>query len=130
MSIDVIGNFLTIIRNGIAVGKPYILSPHSNMRESLAGILKAEGFIKDVVVEGDGVNKNIKVLLRYVDGESAIHEIVRISTPGRRVYSGSKDVKPVIGGLGVAILSTNKGLMTNKQAKDLAVGGEIICTVW
>lgn len=130
MSRDVIGDFLTIIRNGIAVGKPYVVAPYSNLKEDLSNILKEEGFIKDIVIEGEGINKNIKVLLRYLDGESAIHKIVRVSRPSRRVYAGSQEVKPVIGGLGVAILSTSKGLMTNKKAKDLVVGGEIICTVW
>lgn len=130
MSRDVIGDFLTVIRNGIAVGKPFITSPFSTIKKELATILKDEGFIKDFAIEGEGVNSVLKVYLKYVDGESVIHELVRISTPGRRVYSGFKNVKPVIGGLGVSILSTSKGLMTNKQAKDLSVGGEIICTVW
>lgn len=130
MARDIIGDFLTIIRNGIAVGKTSVTAPHSIFKENLAKILKQEGFIKDFVVEGQGTTKELKVLLRYVDGESAIHEIIRVSTPGRRVYAGSQEVKPVIGGLGVAILSTNKGLMTNKQAKDSSIGGEIICTVW
>lgn len=127
---DMIGNFLTIIRNGISLGKPYVRAPHSKTRESIAKILKEEGFIKDFFVEPDGSFKNIKVDLKYHDGESVIHELTRVSKPSRRVYSAAKSFKPVIGGLGLSIVSTSKGIMTDKQAKDLSVGGEVICTVW
>lgn len=131
MSIDIIGNFLTVMRNGIMVSKPFVTVPHSEMKLELANLLKREGFIKDVVVlEEDPIKKQIKIFLKYVDGESAIHEIVRVSKPGRRIYAGTHHLKPVIGGLGVSILTTSSGLITNKQAKDLSIGGEVICTVW
>lgn len=133
MSIDAIGDFLTIIRNGLLVSKPFVLAPHSSLKISLAGILKEEGFIRDFVVLEDAdssVKKSIKVFLKYVDGESVIHEIKRISKPGRRHYSSMDGVKPVIGGLGLSILSTNRGVLSNKKAKELNVGGEILCTVW
>ena len=74
--------------------------------------------------------KYIKVFLKYVDGESVIHEIKRISPPGRRDYKTAADVKPVIGGLGLSILTTSKGIISHKQAKELGIGGEVICTVW
>ena len=130
MSIDTIGDFLTIIRNGIMASKPFVQTKNSKMRESLAQILKDEGFIKGFVVVDAVPQNQLKVTFKYVGGESVIHEIKRVSTPGRRVYRGSERVAPVIGGLGVSILSTNKGIMTNKQARTMSVGGEVLCTVW
>lgn len=131
MSIDSIGNFLTIIRNGTTASKQFVETPYSNMNFEIGRILLNEGFIKDcAIVERDNEQKQIKISLKYVDGESVIHEIKRISTPGRRFYAGSDSIKPVIGGLGISILTTNQGLLTNKKARQLGVGGEIICTVW
>lgn len=132
MSIDSIGNFLTIIRNGIMASKPSVAAPFSKIRLEIARILKEEGFIKDFSIENaDSVaKKSIKIMLKYVDGESVIHDITRVSKPSRRNYAGINSVKPVIGGLGISILSTNKGIVSNRQAKKLLVGGEIICTVW
>lgn len=130
MSMDVIGDFLTVIRNGIMASMPTVNSSYSNFKYQIASILKNEGFIREVVIEGDGAKKVIKVVLKYVGNESVIHEIKRISTPGRRFYAGVTQVAPVIGGLGISILTTNRGVMTHKQARQLKVGGEIICTVW
>ena len=131
MSVDSIGDFLTIIRNGVMASKSAVLAPYSKMKHEIANLLKEEGFIWDVTVEGDTVaTKKLKVRLKYVESESVIHKIQRISKLGRRVYSGIQDVKPVIGGLGISVLTTNKGLMTHKQAKKQNIGGEIICTVW
>lgn len=131
MSIDVIGNFLTIIRNGVMVSKPYVVAPYSTINQRIATVLKDEGFIREVsVVDGEGVRKLLKIDLKYVNGESVIHKIDRMSTPSRRVYSGATTVKPVIGGLGISIMTTNAGVMTHRQARKNRVGGEIICTVW
>ena len=132
MSIDVIGNFLTIIRNGLMNSSPFVVAPFSRMRYEMTQILKDEGFIKNFVIvnENELTQKSIKIFLKYVDGESAIHEITRISTPGRRVYSSIKNVKPVIGGLGLSILTTNQGIITHKKAKELGLGGEVLCTIW
>lgn len=131
MSRDTIGDFLTIIRNGLMVSKAFVVVPHSKIKFDIANILKKEGFIKDCIVFEEGpAKKAIKVILKYMNNESVIHEITRISTPGRRSYSGSTTVKPVIGGLGISILSTNKGVMTNRDAEKNNVGGEVICTVW
>jgi len=131
MSIDMIGNFLTIIRNGIMASKSFVLAPYSKMRFAIAQILKDEGFIQDVVVvdEADG-KKSLKVMLRYFDGESVIHEIKRVSKPSCRQYKGVDEIKPVIGKLGISIVSTNQGVISHKKAKELGVGGEVICTVW
>lgn len=130
MSIDTIGNFLTIIRNGVMVTKPFIVAPYSRMSHDIANILKNEGFIRDVQTVQDDNGKLLKVFLKYVDGESVIHELSRYSKPGRRAYTKISQVKPVIGGLGVSILTTNKGVLSHTQAEKLNVGGEVICTVW
>lgn len=130
MSIDSVGNFLTVIRNGIMASKPSAVAPYSKMKEQIAQILLEEGFVRDVQVSGEGVDKQITVVFKYVHGESAIHEIKQVSRPGRREYSAIKAIKPVIGGLGVTILSTSHGILTHKKARQLSVGGEVICTVW
>lgn len=131
MSVDSIGNFLTIIRNGIMRSKRTVQAPYSRMVHDIATILHQEGFLKDVEVVDDVVSKKaIKLGLKYVDGESVIHEIERISKPSRRYYENASQLRPVIGNLGISILTTSKGLMTNKRAKQERVGGEVICTVW
>lgn len=130
MSIDVIGNFLTIIRNGIQSSKPFVLAPHSKVNLAITEVLKQEGFINEYGSVNESDRKMIKVALRYVDGESAIHELTRVSKPSSRRYSSIKSVRPVIGGLGVSILTTNKGIISNTMAQKLNVGGEVICTVW
>lgn len=132
MSIDTIGNLLTSIRNGLMASRPFVLVPHSQLKHAVIQILKQEGFIKDceLIAEEKSVKKSLKIFLKYVDGESVIHEITRMSTPGRRRYAGAGGIKPVIGGLGLSILTTNRGVMSHKSARALGVGGEIICTVW
>lgn len=128
---DVIANFLTALRNGIMASKTVIMIPNSKMCLEIAEILRLEGFIKNfALVDGDNGFKVLKVHLKYVDGEPAIHEIKRISKSSVRQYAGVDSIKPVIGGLGVSILSTNKGIISHKKAKQLNVGGEILCTVW
>ncbi len=131
MSIDAIGNFLTIIRNGVSASKPSVTAPYSKIKHEIASILKDEGFIRDfAVINEDVVKKSLQISLKYSNGESAIHEITRISTPGLRNYAGARSVEAVIGGLGVSILSTNRGVLSNKKARELNVGGEVICTIW
>lgn len=130
MSMDTIGDFLTVIRNGLMVNKRSIIIPHSALKASIAQVLKKEGYIKDFKVTAEGVKNNLTVFLKYVDGESVIHEIKRKSTPGRRSYERLNGVTSVVGGLGIAILTTNKGVITDRQAKELGVGGEVICHVW
>lgn len=131
MSIDSIGNFLTVIRNGLMVSKPSIVAPFAKMNQDICNVLKEEGFIRDFVVSTDDAGKkSLKVVFKYVDNESVIHEITRKSKPSRRVYVGSQNIEPVISGLGVSILSTSKGVVSHKKAETLGVGGELICTVW
>lgn len=113
------------------VSKRFVITPYSKMRFAVGQILKDEGFVQDITIVDDITSKkSIKVTLRYVHGESAIHKIDRKSTPGRRFYAKSDQIKPVIGGLGLSILSTNHGIISHKKAKEYGVGGEVICTVW
>ncbi len=136
MSVDTVGNFLTVIRNGIAASKSQVTVPYSKLKGRIAEILKEEGFIRDYTIEvadsnsNKGHHKHLTVWLKYVDGESVIHEITRLSTPGRRIYRGIKNVSQVIGGLGLVILTTSRGIMTDKQARVLNVGGELLCELW
>lgn len=128
---DRIADFLTILRNATRIAKRSVSTPHSRMREAIAKILKEEGFIRGYDVDRtDEVKPLLIVQLKYMNGESVIHELKRVSKPGRRQYSKMKNLQPVIGGLGISILSTNAGVITDKQAKKLAVSGEVLCQVW
>ena len=130
MSIDVVGDFLTVMRNALKVNKRSAAVPSSNLKMEIARVLKDEGYIKDFAkVSDERGRESLTVTFKYVDGESVIHEITRKSTPGRRLYMSANDLKPVIGGLGITILTTNQGVIANKKAKSLKVGGEVICEV-
>jgi small subunit ribosomal protein S8 len=133
---DPIADMLTRIRNAIIVGHPSVAMPSSNLKTAIAKILKEEGFITGFeVVDGPGPGqKTLRVRLKYI-GErrqrrSVITGLERISRPGRRVYSGKKEIPWVLSGMGVAILSTPKGVMTGQRARQLGVGGEVLCKVW
>lgn len=130
MSIDVIGNFLTVVRNGLNVRKRTVTVPSSKLKEGIAGVLKQEGYLKDFNVSTENNKSLLTMTLKYVKGESVIHEIGRISKPSCRRYEGYKTLKPVIGGLGISILSTSSGIVTDRQAKKMGVGGEVLCYVW
>ncbi len=130
MMTDPIADMLTRIRNGNMRKHESVEVPASNMKKSLAQILLDEGFIKGYNVTEDDKQDMITIDLKYVDDERTISGIKKISKPGRRVYVGAKDVPSVLGGLGIAILSTSHGMMTDKQARKEGVGGEVICYVW
>ena len=131
MSIDVIGNFLTVIRNALMVYKRSIVVPCSNEKIGIAEVLKNEGYIRGFKKTEDEDGKMyLTVSLKYVDGESAINELTRISKPGRRYYERARKITTVVGGLGVSVLSTSSGIMTDRQARKLLIGGEVICHVW
>lgn len=130
MSIDTIGNFLTALRNGILVGKRSVTVPGSRLKIEVARVLKEEGYIKDYTTAQEGVKTSLTVLFKYVNGECVIHEITRKSKPGRRHYENVRQLTPVVGGLGIAVLTTSSGVVTDQQAKRLGVGGEILCHVW
>ena len=130
MSKDVIADFITTIRNGVARSKHSVTTHYSKIRHEIARILLEEGFISEVLLEEQDGHKQITVVLKYVDGESVIHEVKRVSKPSCRVYMHIDNIKPVIGGLGISILTTNKRVMTDKTAQQQRVGGELMCTVW
>ena len=127
---DPIADMLTRVRNALAARKQTVSMPASNLKASIAELLKKEGYISDAKVEGDGVKKLLNLALRYAEGESAIEMIERVSRPGRRVYCNADDMPRVRGGLGVVMVSTSKGLLTDKDARSAGVGGEVICRVF
>src|SRR5215831_17631452 len=126
---DPISDMLARIRNANRALLPGVEIPHSKIKESIAGILKREGYIHDFAVEGK-VPKNIKLKLKYQGKRSVIEGLRRISTPGLRRYVGSTDIPRVRGGMGVAVLSTSEGIMTGNQARKKNLGGELVCYVW
>jgi small subunit ribosomal protein S8 len=130
MSVDSIGDFLTIIRNGLMVKKRSVTMPSSGLKVNIASVLKAEGYVKDFQVNDNDGKPVLTVHLKYVKGESVIHEITRVSTPGRRHYERSNNLERVIGGLGISIVTTSIGVITDAQARKQSVGGEVICHVW
>ena len=130
MIIDPIGDLLTRIRNGQLRRLSKIKSPNSRLRIRLLDVLQEEGFIRGYAeVETKG-HKELEIELKYHEGEPVIRELKRISTPGRRVYSAVSELKPHRQGLGVSILSTPQGLMTDTTAKEKNVGGEVLCQVF
>ena len=127
---DPIADMLTRIRNANAVMHEKVDVPHSNLKDRLAEILKEEGYIANYRVVTDGNKKNIRVYLKYDGKERVIKGIKRISKPGRRVYSSVEDMPRVLSGLGIAIVSTSKGIVTDRVARRENVGGEILAFVW
>lgn len=128
---DPISDFLTHLRNASKAGLAQCVSPHSKLKESLAGILKSEGYVRDVATGSDERgHKTIIVTMKYVDSAPVITGIKRTSTPGRRMYAGYSEIPRVLNGLGIAILSTSKGLMKDQDARRQKLGGELVCTVW
>ena len=127
---DPIGDLITRIRNAQMRGRSKLLSPASTLRVRVLNVLKDEGYIRDFrEVEADG-HKELEIELKYFDGKPVIKEIKRVSTPGRRVYSSIKDLKPVRNGLGISIISTPKGVMSDAIAREQNVGGEVLCHVF
>ncbi len=127
---DPIADFLTRIRNAARAKKVKVDIPSSNMKKSLAEILKKQNFIKDFIVVEDNKQNLLRIQLKYTDGMSAISGLKKISTPGLRVYKDSRELPRVNNGLGVAVISTSKGLLTDKEAKTQSIGGEVICYIW
>ncbi len=128
---DFVGDFLTVLRNASQARLEKITTPSSNVALKILEILEKEGFIQSFKGFEEGAKKFVRVNLKYAKGRKpALQGIRRISTPGLRRYVGVKKVPNVLGGFGVAIVSTSKGLMTDRLAKELNVGGEFICTVW
>lgn len=128
---DSVSDFLTRLRNSARAGQAESVAPHSKLKESLALILKNEGYVTDVTTGTDANgHKTVVVKLKYVDNAPAFTNISRVSTPGRRLYVGYQEIPRVLNGLGIAILSTSKGLKTNQEARREKLGGEHIANVW
>ena len=128
---DPIADMLTRIRNALIARHDTVTLPASNMKKAIAKILLEEGYIKSVDYIDDGVQGQIKIVLKYVENkQSVINGLKRISTPGLRVYARTDELPKVLGGLGIAIISTSKGVMTDKEARKAGVGGEVLAYIW
>ena len=128
---DPIADLLTRIRNAILAQHDRLDVPTSRLKENLCELLKREGYIEDVEVLEGKPQGTLRIYLRYSEeGVPAIRRLARVSKPGRRVYRGADGIKPVLNGLGVAIVSTSRGLLTDRQARAQRVGGEILCELW
>jgi small subunit ribosomal protein S8 len=126
---DPISDMLTRIRNGQKARKLSVSMPASKAKEAVARVLKDEGYITSYAVEGDGAEKTMAVELKYFEGVPVIERIQRTSRPGLRVYRGKEKLPKVLGGLGVAIVSTSAGVMSDREAREKGIGGEVICIV-
>lgn len=128
---DPIADLLTRIRNANMAKQQKVDIPSSNLKVSIANVLRSEGFIKNYKVIADDKQGILRIYLKYIDEkESIFNELKKVSKPGGRVYVKSDQIPKVKNGLGIAILSTSKGIVTDKTARELGVGGELICTVW
>ncbi|MFM2143917.1 MAG: ribosomal protein [Verrucomicrobiota bacterium] len=128
---DPISDFLTRIRNGLSAGQEQVLAPFSKMKQELARILKEEGYIWSYELDTTGAHPRLKVKLKYTDDNSpVIRSLKRVSSPGLRQYVSCDEIPRVLGGLGIAILSTSRGIMTGASARKAKVGGELLATIW
>jgi small subunit ribosomal protein S8 len=126
---DPISDMFTRIRNGQSAGKVRVMMPLSKQKHALAQVLKDQGFVRDYAVEEELGKPQLVVVLKYFEGRPVIDRLKRVSRPGLRIYRGKDDLPSVMGGLGIAIISTSKGLMTDKQARAAGHGGEVVCYV-
>lgn len=130
MYTDTIADMLTRVRNAVLAKHEKVEVPSSKIKKELINILKEEGYIKNYkVVESDSREKII-VYLKYINGESVIKGLERVSKPSRRIYTGKDEIPEILGGYGIAIVSTSKGIMTGKAASGLGIGGEVVCSIW
>jgi small subunit ribosomal protein S8 len=127
---DKISEMLSAIKNAQAVSKPTVVVPFSNLKYEIIKILEAEGLIEKSEKKGKKVKKTLEITLKYNNGVPAISGLKRVSKQGQRIYIDYAGIRPVRGGYGLSIISTSKGLMTNKEARKQKIGGELICEVW
>lgn len=126
---DPVADMLTRIRNAQASEKTSVAMPSSKLKIAIAGVLKEEGYVEDFKVTQDGSKAVLEIGLRYHAGRPVIERIERVSRPGLRIYRASRDIAPVMNGLGIAIVSTSRGVMTDRKARASGVGGEVLCIV-
>lgn len=128
---DIISNYLTRVRNAIGAKHETVNNiPSSKILEEISRVLKEEGYVKDFRLNELGNRKTLSVDIKYYNGKSVITRLERVSTPGRRVYTAADEIPYERSGLGISIISTSKGVMTDAKARELNIGGEIICKVW
>ena len=131
MMTDPIADMLTRIRNAVRVERPHVSIPTSKVKRGLAEVLKREGYIWSWEETDTLPVRHLRIELKYgPNGERLIRHIKRISTPGRRVYSGATDLKPVLNGLGISIISTSRGVISDREARQRKLGGEVLCELW
>ncbi|PKM01800.1 MAG: 30S ribosomal protein S8 [Gammaproteobacteria bacterium HGW-Gammaproteobacteria-6] len=126
---DPIADMLVRIKNGAAVGKSSVTMPASRVKLAIAEVLKSEGYVSDARVSGEGAKKTLEIVLKYYEGRPVIERLQRVSRSSLRQYRGKDDLPKILNGLGTAIISTSKGIMTDRQARTAGVGGEVICLV-
>lgn len=131
MMTDPIADMLTRIRNAVRVERPFVDMPISKVKRGLADVLKREGYIWDwEVLEADPIAQ-LRIELKYgPNGERVIQKVRRVSTPGRRVYSRARDLRPVLNGMGISIVSTSRGVVSDREARQRNLGGEVLCEIW
>jgi len=128
---DPVADLLTRIRNANSIGKKSVKAPFSSLKKNILRVLKEQGYITDYFPEMEGKKAVLRIELKYgPDGELILRSVKRVSKPGRRVYSGAAAVPNVLDGLGIAVLSTSKGVMSSVEAKKMKLGGEVLCEVW
>ena len=126
---DPISDMLTRIRNGQKARKVSVSMPASNVKEAVARVLKDEGYITNFEISGEAAEKTLSVELKYYEGTPVIEKVQRVSKPGLRIYRGKDELPKVLGGLGIAIVSTSAGVMSDREAREKGIGGEVICVV-
>ena len=126
---DPVSDMLTRIRNAQQAEKESVMMPSSKLKAAIAKVLKDEGYIEDFAVRGESSKSELEVSLKYYAGRPVIEKIERVSRPGLRIYKPSRDIPRVMNGLGVAIVSTSKGVMTDRKARGMGIGGEVLCIV-
>jgi small subunit ribosomal protein S8 len=126
---DPIADMLTRVRNGQKARKMSVAMPSSNAKVAVAKVLKDEGYISDYSIEADGAKNELTIELKYFEGKAVIEQVKRVSKPGLRIYRSMDELPKVLGGLGVAIVSTSAGVMSDKQAREKGIGGEVLCIV-
>lgn len=127
---DPLGDMLTRIRNGQQARKDSVVSPASKLRTRVLDVLQREGYIRGYSQDGAGAQQNLRIELKYFEGQPAIHHVARVSKPGRRVYSGAQELPRVRGGLGITIVSTPNGVLSDAEARTQNVGGEVLAEVF
>jgi small subunit ribosomal protein S8 len=131
MMTDPIADMLTRIRNAVRVERPHVQMPASKVKKGLAEVLKREGYIWDWEEVQLEPASELRIYLKYgPNGEKVIRHIKRVSKPGRRVYSGSADLRPILNGLGISIISTSRGVVSDREARQRKLGGEVLCELW